>query len=129
MNKIPKELTVELLSLVMGCKVSKNMSEQGIVSIRGISNHEDGDSLDFGYQGLESCYGRYVWVDTLTRLMSDFMFDNGFNNYIGKRKNLGAIEHYCCVDGMVDCTYGENRFEAVLKATHWVAKEKGYIKC
>lgn len=66
-------------------------------------------------------------LDTLTRLMIDFMFDNGHDSYCGKRHNMGAIEHYCIINGKSEGTYGTSIFEAVTKATHWVAKEKGLL--
>lgn len=120
MKELPKELTVELLGLVLGIKLDTvditsayaNV-EIGIVYTRQEENYKLKDVIN---------------IDTLTRLMKEWCYRKQIPLLSGKRNSYNS---WCCfiddISYKIDTQYGNTEFEAVLKATHWVATEKDLI--
>lgn len=114
MRGLPKELTGELLSLVLEEEVSQVMGISGI-------------ALRFSYKYLG--YAE-VNIDTLTRLMKEWMDKQGYTNFSGRERGVQRL--YCCevetsLSNWLYFHSEHTEFEAVLKATQWVAKTKGLI--
>ena len=124
MEKLLEELTVELLGLVLSIKVES------------VGNVHD-NNLCFEIKQDDSYVPDSINLDTLARLMKEWASINGYDLLSGYCKKTNVI--YCYVfadtweyDALThDCEiYTESNkteFEAVLKATHWVAKEKSLI--
>ena len=106
MNTLPKELTPELLGLVT----------RDYVQTLEIVNNEIHYSISsvMGYKAIN--------IDTLTREMIEYI--GGY--YIFNIFNSSSVMGYVVI--IEDEKFIANSiFEAVLKATHWVTKEKGAI--
>ncbi len=137
MNELPKELTPELLGLVLNSNI---LIEFGIEFKGGKTigklDYVLFPSIYFWYNNGNGDRCLDVTLDTLTRLMKEWCITkefiissciNGsdiFNEGIGFAQLQDFEYEY-------DCDYlqykGQTEFEAVLKATHWVAKEKGLL--
>jgi len=114
MNDLPKELTPELLELITKDYVQtlEIVDNEVHYSVHGVA----------GYKAIN--------IDTLTRLMKEWCFDKGYSletrfNYPLQQvsmTNNGGLARYSS-PAMSILT----ELEAVLKATHWLAKEKGLI--
>lgn len=132
MIKLPEDLTPELLGLVLGKKI--------IVGEYEANTDMLGESFSTKFEALLTIiqhkvrYTAYtdnvyreegVNIDTLTRLMKEWIFDQGYEYGTGKIEG----GRYWCVIDRGDWQYyeEESEFEAVLKATHWVSKTKGLI--
>lgn len=117
MEKLPEELTPELLSLVL----DKEIFTCGL----WIDNQ-----ITYGtpMRTKDKLKDNFINIDTLTRLMKEWCREQGctvckscFNDEDGYDMEIYYGWEMCA-------TVGKSEFEAVLKATHWVAKEKGSIK-
>lgn len=124
MTKLPKELTPELIQLIMEFY-------SDVIEIGQDKNSLDLHELDRATGA--STGGANINLDTLTRLMKEWICKD-FGDCIGN------IDSYTHMEGCllkVELIYDNNKeskmfklnteFEAVLKATHWVAKEKGLL--
>ena len=127
--ELPKELTVELLGLVYGYKIT-NMDLKPKIN--------DSQRLFFNYldeDGIEC--EEALNIDTLTRLMKEWCFKQeleNINTNIAKGVSSGRKMYHCKIvkfKGFVkilDKSFeAKTEFEAVLKAFEWVAKEKNLI--
>lgn len=73
-------------------------------------------------------------LDTLTRLMKEWCYDNGYTietrfNYPLQGVVIYPIGSDDEIDSYIDDGFGigETELETVTKATHWVAKQKGLL--
>ena len=114
MNELPKELTNELLSLVLG-----------VHDVKEIDKVPFTDELTY----VEDCEDlRVINIDTLTRLMKEFCFSNKcLIKSIKEINNEWKIELENTRELDYEYFRADSEFEAVLKATDWVIKEKGLI--
>ncbi len=116
MNELPKELTPELLSLVL---------DEKVVEVNLIQNNnlyfKHHIELNWSHQNL----------DTLTRLMKEWVLSKGYgleviidtDGYMARVTMLGMVGN-----GNIRTAFQrKSEFEAVLKDTEWVAKEEGLL--
>ena len=116
MNELPKELTPELLGLVLGEEL---LSSQNLSLLNN----------DLTYCTKDMCINS-INTDTLTRLMKEFCNEN---NYVIRTEmhyknsiNVAVLKFYDTGVWVEPFnTMFQTEFEAVLKATDWVIKEKG----
>jgi len=117
MAKLPKELTPELLSLVLNNEI--RVFEHKDNNIEYIEGYEHG-YLDADWQSIN--------LDTLGRLCKKWCYEQGIL--------LESGNTYCTIIDMSETSVmnlGDERYvettelEAIIKATVWVAKEKGLI--
>ena len=122
MNELPKELTPELLGLVLG-----------VHDVKEIDKVPFTDELTYA----EDCEDiRVINIDTLTRLMIEYITKQDYELDIATdRCNNHSIEimEYCMDDNELGCfkcatNSDDTMFETVLKATDWVIREKGLLK-
>ena len=123
MKDLPKELTPELLGLVYDYK---------IVSMELMPKIGHTQRLRFNYldEDEQECE-EALNIDTLTRLMMEFCYDNGVMLKISTSEARMGIVSIADPDGkpnLKDIWLEETLFEAVLKALEWVAKKKGLLK-
>ncbi len=128
MKELPKELTSELLSLITGRTIKEfrlDIDEDDFDSCIIISCNQD-----LG----EDCYD--INLDTLTRLMKEWCFSNGFSLYVKIRADIIDMyekDHFYVVqigigsDRNATQFSGLSELEAIAKATHYVAKQKGLL--
>lgn len=117
MKELPKELTVELLSLVLG---------EQIIKVQNISHGCLNYTICFDDEQLELDKN----IDTLTRLMKEWC-SNKTGYYLYTVKTSYDWWAYVTAPDNVSLRLttvtADSEFEAVLKATHWVATEKGLL--
>lgn len=120
MKTLPEELTPALLSLVLGYTVTR--LDLLIVESAAIKRYSDDIIYTIEYDGGRMATAR-LNIDTLTRLMK-----------VGCCKqtemlNISYCRHFVSVsfaNSNLSFTSG-TEFEAIIKATHWVANEKGLL--
>lgn len=131
-TQIPKELTHELLSLVLDTKgylielIEVENNELKVCYCTNVFKEDNEDKLQHFKENIN--------LDTLTRLMKEWCFkqdvilNTSFNlmdeNMCSCSSNFYKIEG----DLKNRLHWANTEFEAVLKATHWIMTEKGYIK-
>ncbi len=108
MKELPKELTAELLNLIL---------DEKVIHIDGIK-----ENYLWFYCDNEPNINA-INIDTLTRLILEYIERQG---YIYNIFNSTSVQGYVMI---IDARkyIGKSIFEAVLKATHWVATEKDLI--
>jgi len=123
MKELPKELTPELLGLVLGINdvnnIYEDLAEEGEITYTQYANITRGRrTTDLN-------------LDTLTRLCKEWCHKKGYDLFSGREQ---GFDYYLC---LIYNTYGsswndtiksekaDTELEAVIKATEWVAKEKG----
>lgn len=133
MNKLPKELTPKLLGLVL----NENMVVTEIYQPQNIEviacRYTE---IGYKYEKTNMFNSCSVNKDTLTRLMKEWIISDIHKEF------LCSVElHQTAEDILISVTmffdydkldnkkqfYAETEFEAVLKATEWIAKEKGLV--
>ena len=122
--ELPKELTVELLGLVL---------DEEVKEIRWFKPNKN--ALQYDVE--ENQDYTELNIDTLTRLMKEWCFKQeleNINTNIAKGVSSGRKMYHCKIvkfKGFVkilDKSFeAKTEFEAVLKAFEWVAKEKNLI--
>jgi len=118
MTEIPKELTPQLLGLVFGEEVYK--IEEDIHAY-----------CEIAYQSQNTLLPNYKYenIDTLTRLMKEWCINNlefpSIDIHYNQINITIFIRHHS--EGLLFNATTDTEFEAVLKCTHYVMKEKGLI--
>lgn len=125
MKELPEELTPELLSLILS---GSEIREIKVCAINEIVKDEilpNTTFLNFDFEDDEFIDEGSVNIDTLTRLMKECVWNNDYWQSVSTVKNIdGTWKAY---GTSLNLHYAKTEFEAVLKATHWVAKEKGLL--
>ena len=124
MRELPKELTAELLSLVFSRETTNiefyEENSAKVITYRAISYFD-------GFR-----QGFFISADSLTRQMKEWCGGLGYDVLTCVLSNNKS---WCQLVEMKTDTFkgisqyfhSKTEFEAVLKATHWVAKTKGLI--
>lgn len=133
MIKLPKELTPELLSLILHSSLPKRGK---VVKIQTniIMNHAIEPSIKYALENSE--FHPMLNLDTLGRLMKEWCGKTmkcGIDANIGRLKN-GKLNYSCSL--YLDTTgcateyfpSDSSQLEAIIKAAYWVAKEKGLLE-
>lgn len=133
MKKLPKELIPELLSLVL---------DEEVILILGKEKHYvySGEDLlckikvlTYGICVANECgYTKYaIPLDTLGREMKEWCWDNGYSimvDMISRTDFSISMENLKTGDNCYNKdTYNCTELEAIIRATHWVAKKIGAI--
>ena len=117
MNELPKELTSDLLGLVLDEKVIKIEPRKAHNNIYYTIEFDE-DELDLDKS-----------IDTLTRLMKEWCWEQDYWLASGRDTEtfwFAELEN-SEKDEWCPRRVEQSEFEAVLKATEWVAKEKGLL--
>ena len=118
MNELPKELTPELLGLVL--------DDVLVGAITEMKPYAENDIVYTTYE-LPTIKYKILNIDTLTRLIKEWCWKHKYYLESGSME-MGYCSVYEHIDTQRFLSKSKTEFEAVLKATHWVAKEKGLIK-
>ena len=116
MKELSKELTPELLSLVL---------DREIDSVKIVELFPN----QIVYEVYE--HATLLNIDTLTRLMKEWCYESKYSvmTYMNVNRTWSAnIRNYIyCEDWNCVENDSNTEFEAVLKATAWTAKERGLV--
>jgi len=112
-------ITKELLSLILGIP-------QG--AITELKPYTENDIVYTTYT-LPTIKYKILNLDTLSRKCKEWCLEQGYNTYlmIGTQRHI--LELFS-IEDMDECVYQEwdtTELKAIIKATEWVAKEKGLI--
>lgn len=120
----PKELTPTLLGLVFDCKVTIIYDINTKTEYK-IDNQYICFDANIGYKAIN--------IDTLTRLMKEWCYKQGYKIGVTNHsvelytfkewKPFTSLKFRTTDDVNKDCDW----FPMILKATNWVAKEKGLL--
>ena len=123
MNELPKELTPELLELVYP-DYRDRLCEWMDVEDNVLSTYYNCGS--FNEQGRPTGLGMEINIDTLTRLMKEFILEH--KQILGSYYST-SVRGWCTwIDDLGNKGIAETEFKSVLKATSFVAKELGLLK-
>lgn len=115
--ELPEELTVELLGLVLDREVKES------IGLDVFDNNILHYLIDDGYA--------YTTKDTLARWMKEWCRDSDYYllSYISQLGGVCEVLTEFNEKVFDTCKlHCKTEFEAVLKSTEWVAKEKGLLK-
>ena len=125
MKQLPKELTPELLGLVLGEKVY--YKDLAMVKVHIGNNELFYSKKDYKWTG------HSINLDTLTRLCKEWCYnckDDSvsiviYHDHLGKYN--AQVDFTIATELGEQWFSGDTELEAVIEATHWVDKKKGLI--
>jgi len=108
----------ELLSLVLEDK-----------DIKEIDNNIKNNELSYLSHNYSYSEWKYINLDTLGRLCKEWCYDNGYRlqcEYDYPIQSVIVFERHTNKETIEEWA-GDTELEAIIKATEWVAKEKGLL--
>lgn len=112
--------TTELLSLVLEYPVIE------------ISDCVEDNELTYKLEeGIKYFQWQSINLDTLGRLHKEWCIKNNYilKSFISSEKGFCIIETLIGEDKIIDVKIEDTELEAIIKATKWIANEKGLLLC